>query len=103
VAWEFTESRDDAEDVVQDAFHRALHGLDSYDARRPFRPWFFTIVRNAGRNAAAWRNRWSFEPLDDALPSEPCSPLSAVERREVRRSAVGALLTSFRGRETGGA
>lgn len=84
VAWEFTESRDDAEDVVQDAFHRALHGLDSYDARRPFRPWFFTIVRNAGRNAAAWRNRWSFEPLDDALPSEPCSPLSAVERREVR-------------------
>ena len=84
VAWEFTESRDDAEDVVQDAFHRALHNLDSYDARRPFRPWFFTIVRNAGRNAAAWRNRWSFEPLDDALPSEPCSPLSAVERREVR-------------------
>jgi RNA polymerase sigma-70 factor (ECF subfamily) len=91
VAWEFTESRADAEDVVQDAFHRALRGLDSYDERRPFRPWFFTIVRNAGRNAAAWRNRWSFEPLDETLPADPCSPLSAVERREVRER-IGAGL-----------
>lgn len=52
VAWEFAPSRDDAEDLVQDAFHRALRALPSFDAGRPFRPWFFTIVRNLGRNAA---------------------------------------------------
>ncbi len=91
VAWEFTESREDAEDVVQDAFHKALSALDSYDERRPFRPWFFTIVRNAGRNAAAWRNRWTFEPLDEVLPADPCSPLTAIERREVR-ARIGAGL-----------
>ncbi len=91
VAWEFTESQDDAEDVVQDAFYRALRGLDSYDEHRPFRPWLFTIIRNAGRNAAAWRNRWNFEPLDETLPAEPSSPLSAVERREVREP-IGAGL-----------
>jgi len=84
VAWEFTESRDDAEDVVQDAFHRALRGLDGYDDSRPFRPWFFAIVRNAGRNAAAWRNRWSFEPLAETLPADQGSPLSDVEGREMR-------------------
>lgn len=95
VAREFTESLEDAEDVVQDAFHRALRGLDGFDDSRPFRPWFFTIVRNVGRNAAAWRNRWSFEPLDDTLPANHASPLSEVERHEVReRVGAGVALLS---------
>jgi len=85
VAWEFTESRDDAEDVVQEAFHRALRGLDRFDETRPFRPWFFAILRNVGRNAAAWRNRWGMEPLAESLPSRGSSPLSDVERAEIRR------------------
>ena len=85
VAWEFTESRDDAEDVVQDAFHRALRGLDGYDEGRPFRPWFFQIVRNVGRNAAAWRNRWSSEPVDETLAIDETSGLTEIERWEVRK------------------
>jgi RNA polymerase sigma-70 factor (ECF subfamily) len=85
VAWEFTESRDDAEDVVQDAFHRALRGLDSYDDRRPFRPWFYQIVRNVGRNAAARRNRWGSEPVSETLPAPETSALSEIERWEIRK------------------
>lgn len=84
VAWEFTESRDDAEDVVQDAFHRVLRGLDGYDDSRPFRPWFFAIVRNVGRNAAAWRGRWSSEPIAESLPAGGSTPLSDLERAEIR-------------------
>lgn len=91
VAWEFTESRDDAEDVVQDAFHRALRGLNSYDDSRPFRPWFFQIVRNVGRNAAAWRKRWSSEPLAETLPAHEPSALSEIERWEVRRRISDGL------------
>lgn len=83
VAWEFTESRDDAEDIVQEAFGRALRGLDEFDERRPFRPWFFTIVRNVGRNAAAWRSRWGYEPLSETLPARGGDPLSDAETREV--------------------
>jgi len=85
VAWEFTESRDDAEDVVQEAFYRALGGLDGFDESRPFRPWFFSIVRNVGRNAAAWRNRWGMESIAESLPSAGSSPLSDAERAEIRR------------------
>lgn len=55
VAWELTATLEDAEDVVQDAFLRALRALASYDARRPFPAWFFTVVRNVARNAAASR------------------------------------------------
>ncbi len=91
VAWEFTESRDDAEDIVQEAFGRALRGLDGFDDERPFRPWFFTIVRNVGRNTAAWRSRWGYEPLSETLPAREGDPSSDAERREIQER-VGAGL-----------
>jgi RNA polymerase sigma-70 factor (ECF subfamily) len=91
VAWEFTESRDDAEDIVQEAFSRALRGLQEFDEKRPFRPWFFTIVRNVGRNTAAWRSRWGYEPLSETLPSGGGDPLSDAERREVQERIDAGL------------
>jgi len=38
VAWEFTETIEDAEDVVQEAFRRAVDALGRFDAGRPFAP-----------------------------------------------------------------
>jgi RNA polymerase sigma-70 factor (ECF subfamily) len=55
VAWEFTETIEDAEDVVQQALRRALDALGQFDSRRPFAPWFFTILRNVARNAGGVR------------------------------------------------
>lgn len=57
VAWEYAEDRDAAEDILQDAFIRVLEGLPGFDLRRPFPPWFFTIVRNCGRNWARRHGR----------------------------------------------
>lgn len=51
LAWQHVRSVEDAEDVVQDAFHRAVRALDSFDERRSFAAWFFTIVRNTARTA----------------------------------------------------
>lgn len=90
VAWEFSDSLDDAEDVVQDAFHRALGALDRFDEARPFSPWFFTIVRNVGRNAVARRSRWASEPVTDALPANQ-SVLSEIERWEIRQRVDDAM------------
>ena len=36
IAWQYTRRLEDAEDVVQDAFHRAVRALGDYDHRRPF-------------------------------------------------------------------
>lgn len=91
VAWEFTESRDDAEDIVQEAFARALRGLEDFDDERPFRPWFFTILRNVGRNVAAWRSRWGYEPLSETLPAQRGDPLSDAERSELREHVAAGL------------
>ena len=50
VAWRtaFTVVRDHAraEDVVQDAFVRAIRAAERFDRGRPFRPWLLRIVTN---------------------------------------------------------
>jgi RNA polymerase sigma-70 factor (ECF subfamily) len=76
VAWEFTDTLEDAEDVVQEAFKRAVPALERFDVSRPFRPWFFTILRNVARSAAS--------ALEETVPDEEPTPLDLVERVELQ-------------------
>jgi len=46
VACRIVHDRDRARDVMQEAVCRALRYEDGFDAGRPVRPWFLTIVRN---------------------------------------------------------
>ena len=57
VAREYAADLDEAEDLVQEAFQRAVRGLDRFDDRQRFAPWFFTILRNIGRNATRTARR----------------------------------------------
>lgn len=84
VAWEYAPSRDDAEDLVQDAFHRALRALPSFEEGRPFRPWFFTILRNVARNAAERHARWASVPVPTGLPSDAADPEDMAHRAQLR-------------------
>jgi RNA polymerase sigma-70 factor (ECF subfamily) len=45
--------RDDAEDVVQDAFTIVHDRAGTFDAERPFPPWLFGIVRRLAQNVLA--------------------------------------------------
>lgn len=91
VAIEFVGTREDAEDVVQEAFRSAFHNLHRFDEERPFGPWFLTIVRNAARNALDGRARRRTEELPDEVPSQGVSPLESVHRRELRASIDAAV------------
>ena len=44
LAYRVVGHREDAEDLVQEAFLAAYQYLDSYDATRPFGPWLMRIV-----------------------------------------------------------
>jgi RNA polymerase sigma-70 factor (ECF subfamily) len=84
VAWEFTDTLDDAEDLVQEAFHRAVNALDRFDANRPFAPWFFTILRNVARNTAGERALRLHTALDESLHDEGPTPEDLVEHLELQ-------------------
>lgn len=92
VALRQTGNPSDAEDVVQDAFVRALERLD--DCRDParFRAWLLTIVRNRAHNVRAR------ETLREAAPLHAMTHLATgqdsgrrVEEREFREELEAAL------------
>jgi RNA polymerase sigma-70 factor (ECF subfamily) len=49
--------RQDAEDVVQETFVRALGGIAGFDVDRPLRPWLLGIAANRCRTALGRRSR----------------------------------------------
>ena len=77
--------RADAEDLVQDAFLRALDRLPLLDPDRPFGPWFFTLLRNLGINQLRARKVRYTEP---ELPDEQ---MVNTEVRERFAAALAAL------------
>jgi RNA polymerase sigma-70 factor (ECF subfamily) len=91
VAIEFTGSREDAEDVVQEAFRSAFQALDRFDSDRAFGAWFLTIVRNAARSSvgSAWSRRR--ETIEDSLAGAARTPLELVGDSELKTAIASAL------------
>jgi RNA polymerase sigma-70 factor (ECF subfamily) len=56
VAYWIVRSREEAEDVVQDAFVRAFRAFPRFDGAAP-KPWLFMIVRNAAYRALQNRHQ----------------------------------------------
>ena len=52
-----TRSQEDAEDLTQEAFLRALRALDRFDLDRPFRPWLWTIGTRLALQKIARKDR----------------------------------------------
>ena len=76
LAWQYTGGLEDSEDIVQEAFHRAVRGLGGYDDQRPFGAWFYAIGRNVARTALGKNGRRaSLAPL--TLVDDP--PARAAE------------------------
>lgn len=91
LAYRITGQREDAEDLVQDAFLSALEHLDSYDDTRPFRPWLDRIVVNRAINSRQRTRRHPVEPLPEQVAVRGASPSAAVEQRELKERLAAAL------------
>ena len=90
LAYRVVGHREDAEDLVQEAFLAAYQYLDSYDSERPFGPWLMRIVLNRGANLRRSRARRETEPEVDAVSPAP-SALDESERSEARVLLTRAL------------
>jgi RNA polymerase sigma factor (sigma-70 family) len=66
--------RQDAEDVAQEAFLRALRSIAGFDVTRPLRPWLLEIAANRCRTALARRARRppaASQPIEDRPDPRP--------------------------------
>lgn len=91
VAWRIVRHKDDAEDVVQDAFLRALERIDQCEADRPFGPWFVRIVATTAINRQRSAKRRDTEELSDTAVSDTVGPADAASGNLLRAEVVAAL------------
>ena len=82
---------EDAEDLVQEAFIRALDRISTFDQSRAFAPWFFRLLINTGINARKARALRAAEPEGGDFPSKAANPLELAEREELRERFIAAL------------
>jgi RNA polymerase sigma-70 factor, ECF subfamily len=82
-AFRITRNREDAQDVVQESFHKAFMHLDSFQAKSSFSTWFTRIVINEGLMCLRRNRTRGAISLDGARPeSEDLCPPEIPDRRE---------------------
>jgi RNA polymerase sigma-70 factor (ECF subfamily) len=81
----------DAEDVLQDTFVRALRSIQGFDGMRPLRPWLLGIAANRCRTALAKRGK---RPLvSELLDSRPDHRAGAPDPDDLRGELERAIAT----------
>jgi RNA polymerase sigma-70 factor, ECF subfamily len=102
-----TNDREEAADLTQETFLRALRSIADFRGESTLKTWLFRIAINESRNRFRWwkrRRRDSILSLDsnradgetrvwETLPDNSISPEDEVLRRERSAALVGALAT----------
>lgn len=70
VAYGIVRNREDAEDVVQDAFVKAWRHLGTFDSERRFSPWFLQIVKRTALDALRKKAAVPFSALGWDSPDQ---------------------------------
>jgi len=100
-----TQNREEAEDLVQEAYAKALKGFASFSPGTNFRAWMYRIVRNTFLSSRSGLRAAATVPLDEeeneetALPTiseTPESLLLAQADQEMIRAALEQLPLPFR-------
>lgn len=93
VAYRVMGQKEDAEDLVQDAFMTVLQRIDTFEAGRPFSPWFFRILVNRGLNSRKARSLRTVEAIPETAAANGPSPERSAERMELRDRLAAAMET----------
>ncbi len=72
--------RQDAEDMTQETFSRAVRYLSRWDSKRPFEPWLIAIAGNRCRTLLASRqgHRSLTAAVEPAIDSDPSGSLATL-------------------------
>ncbi|MHB8894671.1 MAG: RNA polymerase sigma factor [Candidatus Geothermincolia bacterium] len=112
VAYRMVSDREEAMDVAQETFIKAFQGLDSFDARMPFRAWLLRIGTNSSIDHLRRRNRsrevrtdgqypvgdWSAGPANATLAFDPPGPDTDIpENISMSNETAGVVRTALDG------
>ncbi len=78
-----------AEDIVSDAFFKALSMSD--DSIRDFKPWLLTVCRNEYISICRKENRFTREGIPEDLTDDREEMIESIIRREEYRSLYRAI------------
>ncbi len=101
-ALRYTGRIESADDVVQDAWIKIWKHLSRFDAKKNFKSWAFTILKNTALDALKKEKRSlpfsSFESdngnvIEDALTDEEALPQEVFEQKELGSLLDAALAT----------
>lgn len=84
VAYGILHHVEDAEDLVQDAFLKALQRIDRLRPGSPFGPWFYRLVTNEALNRRRSRARRQTVALLETEPAPDASPETEAKRSALR-------------------
>src|SRR6266567_55299 len=97
LASRITGNRQDAEEVVQDAFWAVVRKIDSFRGESAFGSWFYRIVANAAYQKLRRQNRRQELSLDEVLPFfDECGRHVAPEIDWTPRAGDPAAQTELR-------
>jgi RNA polymerase sigma-70 factor, ECF subfamily len=91
VARRVMQDPDDADDLVQDAFLRALEKIATFDVTRAFEPWFTRLLVNLGLDLRRKQTVRRTESHDPEMFGGGTRPDREAERAELRESLGRAL------------
>ncbi len=98
-----TQNREEAEDLVQETYSKALKGFSSFQPGTNFKAWMFRILRNTFLNSRTGLKAATVAldlPDDDpALPAERQTPESTLIDRasqQIVQGAIAELAVSYR-------
>jgi RNA polymerase sigma-70 factor (ECF subfamily) len=92
---------EEAEDLTQETFLKALKNIKSFDETKNFKTWLFTIARNTVTDFYRKKKTLNFsslnsrdedsEPFESTLASGGLSPEEIFEKKEEELVLLGAL------------
>ena len=91
-----TQNRDEAEDLVQETYMKALKGFASFQPGTNFRAWIFRILRNTFLTSRSGLRERVTVPFDDedreaTLPADSQTPESEMLSRADQQTVQSAL------------
>ena len=94
IAFRILENREEAEEVVQDAFVKMYRALPSFQFGSKFSTWFYKIVYNTA--ITAQRKQSVFDSYDDAIATDlttsEVDSATAILEREDRKEIIARVL-----------